>query len=433
GWYDVGFHGSDIKTPNIDRLAQQGVILDNYYVQPMCTPTRGSLLTGKYPIHTGLQHYVIMGAQPYGLPLTEVTLAQRLKTLDYSTHIVGKWHLGFCAKDYLPENRGFDSHLGYYMGLGDYFHHYAQEGEYLGYDFHHNGQTVWNLSDVYSTEIFTARAEAIIRSHNQSKPLFLYLAHQAVHAGNENDPIQAPQKYVDRFPYIQDLQRRKFAGVVAALDDSVGAVYSALTDSGLLDNTIIIFSSDNGGPANGMEDSASSNWPLRGSKRALWQGGVRAVGFVNSPLLQKQGYVNSNLMHVVDWLPTLYSLAGGSLTDIGDIDGIDQRDVLLENAPTTRQEVLLNIDPIDKTEALILGDYKIISGDPSGGKYDGWYPAPEVSESVYLSDISKNFQGCDLRLADKTLVKCGHKPQLASDNCHPEKAACLFNLKDGPL
>jgi arylsulfatase A-like enzyme len=428
GWNDVGFHGSEIATPNIDRLAEEGVILDNYYVQPMCTPTRGALLTGKYPIHTGLQHYVIAGSEPYGLPLTETTMAQHLKALGYSTHIVGKWHLGFYQKECLPENRGFDSHLGYYLGVGDYLKHTSVDGGYSGYDFHKNGQALWNQTDIYSTEIFTDQANKIIREHDQSKPLFLYLAHQAVHAGNEDDPIQAPQRYVDRFPNIKDPQRRKFAGVASALDDSVGAVYQALEESGMLNNTLIIFSTDNGGPSNGDEDNPASNWPLRGTKMTVWQGGVRGAAFVHSPLLNKQGYVNSNLMHVVDWLPTIYNLAGGNLTNLPNIDGLDQWDVLSNNAATNRQEVLVNIDPVFKNEAIIVGDYKIVSGVVPGHDRSGWYPPPDVSQgSGYLS------VDCGQQVSSRqVLVNCGPKPENVTENCQPDKSICLFNIKDDP-
>ncbi|KAH9494829.1 hypothetical protein Btru_017933 [Bulinus truncatus] len=386
GWDDVGFHGAEFPTPNIDRLALEGVILNNYYVQPMCTPTRGAILTGKYPIHTGLQHYVIAGSEPYGLPLTEVTLAQHLQTLGYSTKAVGKWHLGFFKKEYLPENRGFDSHYGYYLGRGDLFDHYAQDGGFMGLDLHDNGRPVWNESQVYSTDLFTRKAVDIIRSHNNTKPLFLYLAYQAVHAGNDDDPIQAPQKYIRRFPYVKDVKRRMFAGVASALDDAVGEVYKALQGSGLAENSIIIFSTDNGGPSNGFDGNAACNWPLRGTKNTLWQGGVRGVAFVHSPLLKRKSYINNSLMHAVDWLPTILSLTNTNQTFSKDIDGINQWETISKNVETLRKEVLLNIDPIMKHESLIVGNYKIILGNISGGENDGWYPPPK--EDVRLQTHS---------------------------------------------
>ncbi|CAL1528370.1 unnamed protein product [Lymnaea stagnalis] len=524
GWDDVGFHGSEILTPYIDKLAQEGVILNNYYVQPICTPSRGALLSGKYPIHTGLQHYVIAGSQPYGLPLTEITLAQHLRSLGYSTHAIGKWHLGFFKNEYLPENRGFDSHYGYYLGKGDYFDHYSNDGGFMGLDIHQNGRPVWNETEIYSTDLFTEKAKSVIRTHDKSKPLFLYLAFQAVHAGNKGDLIQAPQKYIDRFPKIKNIKRRMFAGVVSALDDSVGSVYRALVDAGMENNTVIVFSTDNGGPANGYDGNAACNWPLRGTKNTLWQGGVRGVGFVHSQLLKKNSYVNNNLMHVVDWLPTLIDIAGGDVSVLGNIDGIDQWKSISENEETSRQEVLLNIDPVMKHEALIVGDFKIIFGDISNGHYDGWYPPPTEASipelgtfggnnllyyynilMEYLSGNQSNLNGYSKTIdeiqksdvadlihvmnAEYTLLKevhkqtyslsflpnsqlklneqrsnkiqtkfvhfeqqivhdgkdksespaistfsvhCGVKPENASINCQPEKAPCLYHLRDDP-
>ena len=121
GWRDVGYHGSVIKTPNIDKLASQGLTLEDYYVQPVCTPTRAALLTGKYPIHTGMQHLALFPAAPYGLSLNETILPQRLKQVGYQTHMVGKWHLGYFADPYLPTRRGFDSFFGFYNGQVDHF------------------------------------------------------------------------------------------------------------------------------------------------------------------------------------------------------------------------------------------------------------------------------------------------------------------------
>ncbi|GFS05555.1 arylsulfatase [Elysia marginata] len=449
GWHDVGFHGSEIKTPNIDKLAYAGVILNNYYVQPICTPTRGAIMSGKYPIHTGLQHYVIAGTQPYGLPLSVTTLPQHLKALGYNTHMVGKWHLGMFKADYLPENRGFDSHFGYYMGHADYFDHYAEDG-YLGYDLHYNGETAWNYSEVYSTQLYTQRAEKIIKSHNQSKPLFLYLAHQAVHAGNGGDPIQAPQEYIERFPYIKNVPRRMFAGVVSALDDSVGAVYQALQDTGMADNTIIVFSTDNGGPTNHYDQNAACNWPLKGNKNTLWQGGVRGVGFVHSPLLHNPGRIVNEKVHVVDWLPTLLQAAEGegfksqekSEKDL-DLDGIGMWPEISGSsgrATWPRQEVLLNIDPTDKFGGIIVGDYKLVYGNIP---ISGWFPPPgEVTgeakvagddfsapvENVLLfrPEIEKSVGGKPIT------IECGVMPMNATKQCQPEKAPCLFDLRGDP-
>ncbi|XP_041354167.1 arylsulfatase B-like [Gigantopelta aegis] len=431
GWDDVGFHGSDIRTPNIDKLAHSGIILNQYYVSPICSPTRSAIMTGRHPIHTGLQHEVIGGATPYGLPLNETTMAQHLKTLGYATHIVGKWHLGFFSRDYLPTSRGFDSHFGYYTGHEDYFDHTAEDSGFWGLDLRRNLDAVWDMNEKYATEIFTNEAENIILSHNQSAPLFLYLAHQAVHAGNyHGDPLEAPQHYIDRFPDIHDKNRRIFAGMVSALDDSVGNLTRVLQETGMLPNTIMIFTTDNGGPTNGYDRNAACNWPLRGVKNTMWEGGVRGTGFVHSALLKRSQYVQENLMHVTDWLPTLYQAACGDPSHLGDIDGQSLWDMLTNQGHPVRKEVLHNIDPIGNFSALRMGEYKLVMGDISHGFYDSWYPPPRSFVSVNRSVYSKDDF---FKLKSKAIsVNCGPKPANASINCQPEKRPCLFHIPSDP-
>ncbi|XP_076455941.1 arylsulfatase B-like [Babylonia areolata] len=456
GWGDVGFHGSEISTPNIDALAYSGIILNKYYVSPICSPTRSAIMTGRHPIHTGMQVGVIGGATPYGLPLNETTMAQHLQTLGYRRHIVGKWHLGFFADPYLPTNRGFETHFGYYTGHEDYFDHEAQDSGFYGLDMHRNGETLWDLNGNFSTEMYTQEAVSIISSHDPSEPLFLYLAHQAVHAGNMPDPLQVPQKYTDRFTNkIQDVHRRIFAGMVSALDDSVGQVVDALRDKGILNNTIIVFTTDNGGPTNGYDGNAACNWPLRGVKNTMWEGGVRGVGFINSPLLGEQGYVSEHLFHVTDWLPTLFRAAGGDPSTLTQQDGFDMLDMLKNNGPQVRWDVLHNIDPVNHFAAIRVGDYKLVVGHISDND-NSWYPPPHLTGDKQNS-IGK---GTDLKFStemkfntDYSLrsgyqrdgavskgqdsgspveVHCGKKPLNASFNCQPEQEPCLFHIPSDP-
>ncbi|KAH3868736.1 arylsulfatase B-like isoform X2 [Dreissena polymorpha] len=445
GWNDVGFHGSEIKTPNIDKLAYEGVILNNYYVSPICTPTRGCLMTGRYPIHLGLQHYVISAPEPWGLPLNHTTMAGHLKHLGYATHIVGKWHLGFFKTEYLPTRRGFDSHVGYWSGKEDYYTHMDQDG-YWGLDFRRDMAVV--NETFYSTEQYTKEALKILEHHNKSQPLFLYLAHQAVHAGNGNAPLQAPQRYVDRFPYILDHKRRIFAGMTAALDDSVGTVVSALHDLDMIDNTIIVFTTDNGGPANNYDGNAACNYPLRGTKNTLWEGGVHGVGFVHSRLLNVNHTQTHNLVHVSDWLPTLYGAAGGDVADLGNIDGVNLWDMLKNSGPNVRSEVLHNIDPRSNFSAISVDDYKLIQGDISGGRNDGWYPCNPPSENQnFWKPNAQNFHNSDESLAEipaetrKTrahnrhtpyVIDCGPASTDPTAVCDPSTAPCLFHIPSDP-
>lgn len=383
GFNDVGYHGSRIRTPNLDRLAAEGVKLENYYVQPICTPTRSQLMSGRYQIHTGLQHGIIGFSQPNGLPLDDPTLAEKLKEAGYDTHMVGKWHLGFYKADYLPTNRGFDSYFGYLGGSEDYYTHEVEGG----LDLRDNLDPVFNLSGVYSAFPFTQRAIDVVKKHDKSKPLFLYLAYQSVHA-----PLEVPDSYLEQYRDIEDRNRRVYSGMVTCMDEGIGNLTAALQEAGLLDNTVFVFSTDNGGQI--LE--GGNNWPLRGWKGSLWEGGLHGVGFVHSPLLQKKGYVNKGLVHVSDWFPTLVGLAGGSLNETKPLDGYDQWDAISKNAASPRKELLHNIDilfrPSGKQRypdtfdtrvraAIRVGDYKLITGNPGNSS---WIPPPSVDALYFI-------------------------------------------------
>ncbi|XP_035226426.1 arylsulfatase B-like isoform X3 [Stegodyphus dumicola] len=420
GWNDLSFHGSSqIPTPNLDYLANNGIILNNYYVCPICSPSRSALMTGFYPIHTGLQHDVIYVDQPWGLPLSKILLPQYLRKLGYSTHAVGKWHLGFFRKEYTPTFRGFDSHYGYWGGKEDYFDHTQQMGEMWGLDFHHNMKSVTDALGKYSTALFTNHTVHIIKHHNSSK---------AVHSANSYATLQAPENYIKRFPNIKDKNRKIFAGMVSAMDDSVKAIVSALEAKNMLNNSIIVFTTDNGGPAAGFNNNAASNWPLRGVKATLWEGGVRGISFIWSPLLKNCGRTSMEMMHITDWLPTLYHAAGGNVSNLGKLDGYDLWDTLSFNRPSPRSEVLLNIDPINKVSALRVGNFKVIQGTVYGGQWDGWY-GPSGRENFTQT---RNAKSSSEKLYHKAEITCGPIPKNATSSCYPAKKPCLFDVQNDP-
>lgn len=270
GWNDVSFHGSDqIPTPNIDALAFNGVTLNSHYVSALCSPSRSALLTGRLPIHTGMQHLVILEAEPRGLDLREKLLPEYLKEYgQYSTHLVGKWHQGFHRAEYTPTYRGFDSHFGYWQGLQDYYTHdvdssYASEG-FRGFDMRRNMSVARDTRGHYSTDLFTDEAVRLIDSHDSRKPMFLCLAHLAPHSANDQDPLQAPDEEIAKFTHILDPQRRIYAAMMSRLDQSVGQVMQALRRTRMLDNSIVVFMADNGAATQGMHSNRGSNYPLRG-------------------------------------------------------------------------------------------------------------------------------------------------------------------------
>ncbi|KAL0970445.1 hypothetical protein UPYG_G00242040 [Umbra pygmaea] len=393
GFRDVGYHGSEIKTPTLDMLAAQGVKLENYYVQPLCSPSRSQLLTGRYQIHTGLQHSVIRPTQANCLPLENVTLPLKLRQAGYATHMVGKWHLGFYKRGCMPTQRGFDTFFGSLLGSGDYYSHFKCEGPGMcGYDLYEGEEAAWEQDrGQYSTVMFTQKAVNILAQHDPRKPIFLYLAFQAVHS-----PLQVPAHYLERYKSIPNLHRRKYAAMVSCLDEAIHNLTLALKRYGFYDNAVIVYSSDNGGqPLVG-----GSNWPLRGSKATYWEGGIRAVGFVHSPLLLNKGTRSQGLIHITDWFPTLVSLGEGTLDEDLNLDGYDVWEAISEGRTSPRQEILHNIDPIyTKAKngswkagygiwntairaALRVGHWKLLTGVPG---YSDWVP-PQTFSNLPLTN-----------------------------------------------
>ncbi|MEM9543855.1 MAG: arylsulfatase [Cyanobacteria bacterium P01_E01_bin.42] len=346
---DLGYRGSKIETPNIDNLAENGVQLESYYGLPVCTPARAALLTGRYPMRHGLQTNVIFPAHTYGLPTDEVTLADALKEAGYKTAMVGKWHLGHASKDYWPQNRGFDHFYGNVMGEVNYFT--KERGDVV--DWQRNGKQlrIKPFKQGYYTELIGDEAVELIHQHDQSKPFFLYFASQAPHT-----PLQAPTEdieyYESLFPGDENLDKRTYAAMITSIDEQIGRMLDALEEEGMRNNTLIFFTTDNGGNAQTTfsapdsdipDEPPGSNEPFRGGKMTLYEGGVRLPAIVNWPAQLEPAEVYEPLHHV-DIMPTLLALAGGEGGLLHPFDGKDAWATIAEKAPSPHEEILINVE-----------------------------------------------------------------------------------------
>lgn len=344
GYADVGTHGcKDIPTPHLDALARSGVRCTNGYVSgPYCSPTRAGLLTGRYQTRFG--HEFNPGAQ--GLPLTETTLANRLKAAGYVTGLVGKWHLG-SQPAYHPQKRGFDEFFGFLGGAHSYF---PEQGASVlrGTD---NA-----MEKQYLTDAFGREAVAFI-DRNQAKPFLLCLTFNAVHT-----PMHATDARLKKFQSIGNTQRRTYAAMMSAMDGAVGAVLGKLRDARLEDNTLVFFISDNGGPTMvGTTVNASSNDPLRGSKRTTLEGGIRVPFFIKWPARLTGGKVYEMPIIQLDILPTVLAAAGVKADADAKLDGVDLLPYLT-GAKTDRPHETL-FWRFGQQMAIRQGDWKLVRYD----------------------------------------------------------------------
>ncbi len=380
GWKDVGFHGSDIRTPNIDNLAATGARLEQFYAQPMCTPTRAALMTGRYPFRYGLQTLVIGSPMKYGLATDEWLLPQALKEAGYRTVMVGKWHLGHADRKYWPRQRGFDYHYGAVLGEIDYYTHSAQNVR----DWFRNNKPV--TEEGYVTKLFGKDAVARINEHDPKTPLFLYLAFTAPHA-----PYQVPQEYLDRYKNIEDPTRRAYAGMITAMDDEIGKVLDALDKRNMIENTLIVFMSDNGGNRLAMLSGEvdvsklklpADNGPYRGGKGMLYEGGTRVAALANWPGHIKPGEVKG-VIHIVDMFPTLAGLAGAPADKGKPLDGMDVWQTISRGAPSPRTEVVYNVEPF--RGGVREGDWKLIWRTPLPSAVELYNVVEDPSEKMDLA------------------------------------------------
>lgn len=313
GYADIGVHGSkDIPTPNIDSLARSGVRFTDAYVSgPYCSPTRAGLMTGRYPQRFGHEFNILPFLEEHrdvGLPVTERTIADRLKGAGYNTAIIGKWHLGEAPR-FHPMERGFEQFFGFLQAAHSYMSPTHTEGNPL-----YDGRKPVT-EPAYLTDVFAERAVDFIE-RKRTQPFFLYLAFNAVHT-----PMEVTEKYLARFKHIREEGRRTYAAMLSAMDDGIGRTLAAIREQNLEENTLIFFFSDNGGPIMIAGVNGSSNAPLKGSKRETWEGGIRVPFIVQWKGRIAGGKTYSRPIIQLDVLPTALAAVGIEVQPEWKLDG----------------------------------------------------------------------------------------------------------------
>lgn len=363
GWNDVGFHGSKINTPNIDKLAETGVELDQFYVYPTCSPSRASLLTGKYASRFGIGGPIAMRSKQV-LPTNVETLPQVLKQEGYETAITGKWHLGLSLESG-PSNYGFDYTYGYLHGQVDQYTHRYKNGDRTWY---RNNKFV--DEEGHATDLITKEAiNYITEIRDKTRPFFTYIAYSVPHY-----PLQEEKKWVEPYKDLNDVESRKlFAASMTHMDSAIGKVLKTLEDEKLLDNTLVIFISDNGGQESwdydtgfnpelyegkhGPYSKLGNNLPLKGYKAELYEGGIRVPAIFNWKGKLTHAKVEQ-LTKVTDLFPTITSLVDSSLAMNLKLDGNNIWDAIIGKEITNKDRELY----LRTSDQYILrrGDWKLI-------------------------------------------------------------------------
>jgi arylsulfatase A-like enzyme len=361
GWSDVGWHGGFSKTPIMDQLVRSGIELDQHYVQPVCTPTRTALMSGRYPGRFGPQ--ALAPSNLRAMPLHTVTLASALKSLGYRTHQSGKWHLG-AKPEWGPNAYGFDTGYGTLTGAADPWTHKYRKGNPYEDTWHRDGK----LFDEEGNATELVAAEALRHIEAKKGPWLVYVPFHAVHT-----PVDAPEEFKKLYegvkfhddPVKQE-SRLRMAAMVAQLDAKIGQFVAALEKTGQRENTLIIFTSDNGG-IEGLKNAYvgqvpdsplnSENDPLRGQKATLYEGGTRVCAWVNWPGHLKPGKY-ATPMHCVDWLPTIASLVGYEVKPDLKLDGVNQWPALLGKGKTPDRTIYI---AANSGQSLRHGNWKLIA------------------------------------------------------------------------
>lgn len=402
GRTDTGvYSSSNIPMKNLKSLASDGVILENFYTFTVCSPTRSSLLTGIYGFRFGMQHVTTqLPGMTAGVPLDMKMLPELLtEKSDYETHMIGKWHTGYCTKGHMPLGKGFQSFVGYLQAQGGYYTHKVEVAKSLGVvgkvdglDFWDNHRPMWEAVGNYSLDLYRRAFLKVIDGYvagkpteqeRSAKPLFLYYAHQTAHIPLEHRQPESRCDHLAAHPGA----RRIYCDMLVELDDAIGEMQAIMRARSLWENTIVLVMSDNGGMVNYAHTdddnpqfpaSAGSNYPLRGSKTTMFDGGVRSTAFVSGGFVptSARGTRYTGLAHVVDFSATILTL-GGVLPlqrEKLQVDGHDLTEALFNTKADVRSHVPINIVfGGKKYSAVRFGKYKLILNDFFNPSAQGWF------------------------------------------------------------
>jgi len=374
GYADLGCYGAEeFKTPNLDNLATQGIKFTNFYVPAtVCTPSRAALLTGKYPIRIGLHQGVLSPYSENGLDLKEYTLAELLKDQGYTTSCIGKWHLGH-KKKYMPNNQGFDEFYGVpYSNDMDSYYYKHNDFQSPPLPFYRNTRIIGQgLDQKYLTKMYTEETVKQIKNRSKEKPFFIYLAHNMPHT-----PLSASEKFKGKS------KNGLYGDVIMELDWSAGEIINTLKEEGIFDNTIFIFTSDNG-------PELGSAYPLRGRKAQTWEGGQRVPAIISWPNKFPEGVVSDEMVTTLDLFPTLAKISGASINNV--LDGTDISSFLMEpDVMKLPERPFYYYARNGKLEAARLGKWKLHISKSIGwnSEKDGQFPISLFNLENDPSEIS---------------------------------------------
>ena len=413
GWAEPGFNGGDPElTPNIDKLAAEGLKLTQFYTHSVCSPTRAAFLTGRYAFRTwmdwrsedfGKPSYLeklnltlarnsddVPTRRIHALETSERTIAEALKQAGYFTAIIGKWHAGEWLKEHLPMQQGFMHQYGHYAWGIDYYDKtipHNAPARFVVYDWHRNEQPI--REEGYATDLIAAETERIIAGQNKDRPFFLYVPFNAVHG-----PVNRVPRYTDKYPARQ--------AALKCFDDAVGRIMDSLDVNGFADNTVLVFCNDNGGLTEQM------NKPYRGTKNTTFEGGVRVPCVVRWPGRTEPGAASDEMMFIADFYTTFITLAAARHEQPKAVDSLDMTGMLFSGQKSPRDEIIFEVSGSVRIPTIRKGDYKLMGKLLYNIKTD---PYETTDVAAQHPDVVKHLRG---RLAqiDSQRPPLGTKPLL---------------------